>query len=193
MLDAGSTVTSHRSGTIFELLELEPERFVLRYTMPGPTRVPDFAEHLHVGWHEEFHILEGDVTYRLNGVEGSATAGDTVIFPEKIKHIHPMNRSETTVVMEQHGSIKGHHPEAARETLGFFFTMIEWEVAGKIKLDKLGLPRHPLKFATAGRKLGLHGGYDARIPKFAADFAGATFGRLGEALGYKVIDPKWLR
>ncbi|MEL7344726.1 MAG: cupin domain-containing protein [Pseudomonadota bacterium] len=193
MLDAGTTITSHLSGTIFEVMELEPDRFVLRYTMPGPTRMPDFAEHLHMGWHEEFKILEGDVVYRLDGKEASATAGDTVIFPENVKHIHPMNRSDRPVVLEQHGTVTGHGPQAVRETFGFFFTMIEWEAAGKIKLDKLGLPRHPLKFAVAGRRLVAHGGYDARIPKFAAEFAGATFGRLGEWMGYTVIDPKWLR
>ena len=35
------------------------------------------------------------------------------------------------------------------------------------------------------------GGYDARLPKGAQDFSAATVGKLAEALGYEVIDPKW--
>lgn len=191
MLDVGANVTNPRSGTEFELLAIKDDGFILRYTMNGPSRAPDFAEHFHVGWHEDYKILSGSGTYWLDGREGTASAGDIVSMPERIKHIHPMNTSSEPMVMDQHATVTGHGPEAVRNTLGFFFTMFEWETEGKITLDKLGLPRHPMKFAAAGRVLGLAGGYDARLPMGAADFASATVGRLAEMLGYKVIDPKW--
>lgn len=191
MLEVGAKVTNPRSGTKFELLDLRDDGFVLQYRMDSPSQAPDFAEHFHVGWHEDYNILSGTGTYRLDGEEGVARAGDTVVMPERIKHIHPMNTSPEPMVVEQHATVTGHRPEAIRDTLGFFFTMFDWEADGRISLDKLGLPKHPMKFAAAGRVLGRAGGYDARLPKGAADFAGATFGRLAEMLGYEVIDPKW--
>lgn len=191
MLDVGAKVSNQRSGTEFELLDIRDDGAILRYTMNGPSRAPDFAEHFHVGWHEDFKILSGAGLYRLDGKEGHAKAGDTISMPERIKHIHPTNASSERMVMEQHVRVTGHGPEAVRDTLGFFFTMFEWEREGKIALDRLGLPKHPMKFAAAGRVLGRAGGYDARLPKGAADLAGATVGRLAEMLGYEVIDPKW--
>ena len=59
MLEAGAKVTNQRSGTRFELLEIDPKSFVMRYTMKDKTPVPDFAEHFHVGWHEDFNVLSG--------------------------------------------------------------------------------------------------------------------------------------
>ena len=191
MLDVGVKVNNPRSGTEFELLAIEEDGFVLRYVMNRPSKAPDFAEHFHVGWHEDYKILSGEGTYRLDGVDGKARAGDTVAMPERIKHIHPKNTSPEPMVMEQHATVTGHGPQAVRDTLGFFFTMFEWESEGRIALDKLGLPKHPMKFAAAGRILGRAGGYDARLPKGAQDFSAATVGRLAEALGYEVIDPKW--
>ena len=191
MLAAGAKVTNPRSGTEFELLDIQDDGFVLRNTMEGPSRAPDFAEHFHVGWHEDFKILSGEGRYRLDGQEGTANAGDTVALPERMKHVHPMSVSPEPMVMEHHAKVTGYGPEAVRDTLGFFFTMFEWDAEGKIALDKLGLPKNPMQFAAAGRVLGKAGGYDARLPKGAADFASATVGRLAEMLGYSVIDPKW--
>lgn len=192
MLEAGAKVTNQRSGTRFELLEIDPKSFVMRYTMKDKTPVPDFAEHFHVGWHEDFNVLSGEGTYVLGGKQGRVKAGETVSMPEQVKHIHPMNALDEPMVMEQHTKLTGEHgPNAIPDTLGFLFTMFEWEAEGKIALDKLGLPKNPMKFAAAGRILGKAGNYDARVPKGAADFAGATFGRLAEFLGVSVIDPKW--
>lgn len=191
MLEVGSKVTNARSGTEFELLDIRDDAFVLRYTMNGPSQAPDFAEHFHIGWHEEFKIFSGEVAYRLDGQDGKAKSGETVTMPERMRHVHPMSISPVPVVMEQHGTLTGHGPDAVRDTLAFFYTMYEWEPLGKISLDRLGLPKHPMKFAAAGRMLGKHGGYDARLPKGVSDFANATLGRVAEMMGYDVIDPKW--
>ncbi|NNK78478.1 MAG: cupin domain-containing protein [Litoreibacter sp.] len=191
MLDVGSKVTNTRSGTELEITDLGETHFVLRYTMPERSRVPDFAEHFHVGWHEEFKVLSGEGSYKLGGDILPVNAGETAILPEKIPHIHPMNSGSAPMVVEQHATLTGTPPNAIRDTLGFFFTMYEWEAQGKIKLDKLGLPKNPMQFALAGRVLGRAGGYDARMPKGLADLAGATVGRLAEMLGHAVIDPKW--
>lgn len=191
MLDVGATATNPRTGSEWELLELSEKSFVLRYSIPAGQKVPEIAEHYHIGWHEEFHVQSGRGVYKLGGVEGTVSAGETIVMPEKIKHVHPYSTGDEPMVIDQHGTLSSPSSNAIKETLGFFFTMFEWEADGRIKLDKIGLPRHPMKFALAGRILGRAGGYDARIPKPIADFGGATFGRLSEMLGYSVIDPKW--
>ena len=191
MLDAGSKVTNPRTGTEWELIELGETNFVMRYSIPAGIDVPEIAEHYHSGWHEDFKVHSGSGTYRLGGKKGRISAGETVAMPEMVKHIHPYSSGAAPMVIDQIGSVPHPAPNAIRETLGFFFTMFEWEAQGRIALDKIGLPRHPMKFALAGRVLGRAGGYDARVPKPIADFGSATLGRLAEALGYHIIDPKW--
>lgn len=191
MLEVGTKATNPRTGTQFELLELEPTGFVMQYTMNDATSVPDFAEHFHVGWHEDFKVLGGTGVYTLDGKEGRVSAGETVPMPEQVKHLHPRNVGDEPMIMELHAKVSGHGPNAIKDTLGYFFTMFEWEAEGKIALDRHGLPKHPMKFAAAGRVLGGAGGYDAWIPKAAADFAGATVGRLALAMGFSVIDPRF--
>ena len=190
-VQVGAKATNSRTGSTWELVELSDTTFVVRYSVPSGIKKPEVAEHYHVGWHEEFHVKSGNAFYELDGKEGVASAGEIIVMPQRVKHVHPYSSSEEALVIEQHGIVSNHAPNAITETLGFFFTMFEWEADGRIKLDKTGLPRHPMKFALAGRVLGRAGGYDARIPKPIADFGSATFGRLSEVLGYSVIDPKW--
>ena len=191
MLDIGASVTNPRTGTDWEVIELEETRFVLRYTIPAGVSQPEIAAHYHVGWHEEFRVREGRGKYRLDGTEHPIAAGETVALPEQVTHVHPYSTGETRMVIDQIGTVPHPAPNAIRETFGFFFTMFEWEADGKIRLDRIGLPRHPMQFALAGRVLGRAGGYDARMPKAVADIGGATFGWLAEKLGYRIIDEKW--
>lgn len=191
MFGPGASATNPRTGSKWELLEVSETDFKLRYSIPAGSAVPEIAEHYHVGWHEEFDVHSGSGAYVLGGKKGTVSAGETIVFPEKIKHIHPYSSGDEPMVIDQRGTVANPAPNAIKDTLGFFFTMFEWEADGRIKLDGLGLPRHPMKFALAGRILSRAGGYDARIPKPIADFGGATFGRLSEMLGYEIIDPKW--
>lgn len=191
MLEVGTKVTNPRTGSDWEVIELEETRFVLRYTIPEGVAKPEIAAHYHVGWHEQFRVHEGGGQYHLNGAEHPIAAGETVALPEQVPHVHPYSNGEAPMVVDQIGTVPHPSPNAVRETFGFFFTMWEWEADEKIKLDRIGLPRHPMKFALAGRILGRAGGYDARIPKPVADIGGATVGWLAEKMGYRIIDQKW--
>lgn len=191
MLDVGSKITNPRTGTVFEIVEFGETRFIMRYSVPEGVTRPDIAEHYHIGWTEEFHVLEGAGKYRLGGAVHDIAAGDRVTLAERTPHVHPWSTGDAPMVYDQIGTVATPAPDAVRNTFGFFFTMFDWEAQGKIRLDKIGLPKNPMQFALAGRLLGGAGGYDARIPKPMADFGGATFGWLAERLGYQVIDPKW--
>lgn len=192
MIEPGDKVVNTRTGTLWEIIECETQTFRIRFSTPAGVNQVEIAEHYHIGWHEEFQIIEGEAAYVLDGQDARAKAGERVVFPERVRHIHPYNAGPGSLVFEQFGTVKGCPSDAVQKTFAFFFTMLEWEASGKIKLDKIGLPAHPMRFALAGRILGNAGGYDARLPKVLADFGSATFGRLAEALGYEVIDRKYL-
>ena len=85
MQDIGASVTNPRTGTDWEVIELEETRFVLRYTIPAGVSQPEIAAHYHVGWHEEFRVREGQGKYRLDGTEHPIAAGETVALPEVIR------------------------------------------------------------------------------------------------------------
>ena len=192
MLTVGSRTRNARSGTEFEVLELGERRLVMRQTMPGPTRADDFVPHFHVGWDEAFDVLEGRGAYLLRGKTYPIAAGETVTFPERVPHRQPVNREPAPLVVDQRVDVTGElPPDALASTVGFFFTMYDWEAQGRIALSAYGLPRNPLQFALAARTLARGGSYDARFPKLAADLLGATMGRLARLLGHEVIDPKW--
>ena len=44
--------------------------------------------HVHHGEDEVFHVLEGEVTYRVGGMSHRARAGDTVMAPKGIPHTY---------------------------------------------------------------------------------------------------------
>lgn len=191
MLDAGATTSNPRTGSEWTLVDVTDDRFTLRYNIPDGVSQPEIAAHYHIGWHEEFDIEAGEGTCRLGNETRAVKAGETVVMPERIKHVHPYSNGAAPMVVVQRVTLSDPAPNAVRETIGFFFTMFEWEAQGRIRRDRVGLPLHPMKLALAGRILGRAGGYDARFPKALADFGAATLGRLAEGLGYQVIDPKW--
>lgn len=44
--------------------------------------------HFHEGEDEIFHVLEGELRFRLDGEDGTVTAGDTVIAPKGAPHTY---------------------------------------------------------------------------------------------------------
>ena len=84
MLEVGAKATNPRTGSNWELLELSDTNFVLRYSIPVGSTIPEIAEHYHVGWHEEFHVKSGQSVYKLDGKEGIASAGEGIVMPERV-------------------------------------------------------------------------------------------------------------
>ncbi|SMX25135.1 cupin domain-containing protein [Boseongicola aestuarii] len=184
-------VTNSRTGTVFEIIEISETHVVMRYTMQPHMKVPDIAEHFHSVWDEEFKILEGEGEYRLDGSKGTVKAGETLTMPRGIKHIHPWNTGSEPMVMEQTATVDAPHPRAVRDTLGIIFTLYKAEAEGRILLDKVGIPRNPIKFAATARIFAQGGSYDARFPKAMQDGGAATIGRFVETLGVDMIDPEF--
>ncbi len=90
MLEVGTRAINHRTGSEFEILEMGPSGFVIHCTLQNISPIADYAPHYHVGWSEEFKILSGEAIYTVEGKEQRLKEGDTVITPDRKKHIHPL-------------------------------------------------------------------------------------------------------
>jgi mannose-6-phosphate isomerase-like protein (cupin superfamily) len=97
MLEPGFTVTSPR-GTVIEVLENTPERFVLRRRLPPMTgRTPS---HRHDDGIERFRLLEGAATGMVGGEERALHPGDVIEVPVSTAHVHPHTHAGQTAVVE---------------------------------------------------------------------------------------------
>jgi len=112
---------SRNGGTGFEI-----EYFI----KPHAGRDP--AAHLHQWWTEEFAILVGSARYMLAGKEQAAQAGDVLVFPSGIPHIHPWNVGDTELYMRQIDRFDHPSPVAVRDTLNVYATLYGLARAGKV-------------------------------------------------------------
>jgi len=194
MIRAGFTIENPRTGSQVTVLESAAETagrgWLLEHRYPARA-TPDIPEHLHLAWTETFEIVSGTATYKLNGETKTASAGETVVFPPGVPHIHPWNASDAEMVCRQRDDFGQANPQAVQDVLGVFATTADLARAGLC--DKEGKPRNPLQLAVTVKTLARYGGYDASIPIPVQNFLAATLGTLGEALGYRAVDPKYLR
>jgi quercetin dioxygenase-like cupin family protein len=155
-----------------------------------PQAGPDILEHLHLTWTETFEIISGVAHYKLDGVQKTAMAGDTIVMPPRQPHIHPWDAGDTEMVYRQVSKFEQANPPAVQDVIGVFATLFGLAREGKV--GKRGLPRNPLQFAATVRTLTRYEGYDVRFPILMQDFLAATLGRLAEALGYKGVYPQYV-
>jgi mannose-6-phosphate isomerase-like protein (cupin superfamily) len=151
---------------------------------------PAILEHLHEGWVETFEILQGSAAYRLGREEHRLNAGESVVTPPRVPHVHPWNVGSGVMVYRQTNDFGEADPGAVDDVLGVFATIHGLAREGKI--GKRGLPKNPLQFAATLRTLVRHGGYDAAVPMPIQRGMSATMGRLAEALGYRGVYPRYL-
>jgi mannose-6-phosphate isomerase-like protein (cupin superfamily) len=150
----------------------------------------DVPEHLHLTWTETFEILSGTGTYKLNHELKTAAAGDVIVMPPRLPHIHPWNTGERELIYRQRTEYGSPDPHAMEDVLGALATRAE--LAREGKCDEHGRPRNPLQLAVSLKLLNKHGGYDASIPILVQDLLGNTLGTLGKMMGYRAVYQKFL-
>ena len=148
-------------------------------------RGPNIVEHQHESWTETFEILSGTAQYRLDSKHLKAKAGETIVMPPNVAHVHPWCAGDTEMTYRQTTRFETPNPQAVQDTLGSFATVNGLAREGKV--DAQGLPKHPLQMAATLRTLGKHGGYSTRLSIPAQKILSATLGRLAEALGYRGV------
>ena len=97
-MEPEESVTSPR-GTVVELLENTPERFVLRRKLPPKTGRT--APHRHDNGVERFRIIEGSAIGKVGRNKRSLGPGDVMEVPLGSSHVHPHTEAGVTAVFEQ--------------------------------------------------------------------------------------------
>lgn len=155
-----------------------------------PHAQPDIPEHVHLTWTETFEIISGNAFYKLDGVQKTASAGETIIVHPRQFHVHPWNAGETELVYRQLDVFDPPNAQAVQDVLGVFATLAGLTREGKV--NQHGEPKNPLQLAATLKTLNKYGGYDAKLPMQVQRVLGATLGSLAEALGYKAIYPQFV-
>lgn len=193
MIRAGFETTDPFTGTRSVLIEGAEETggrgLVMDVHCPEGARA-HILEHIHLTWTETFDILQGEARYVLGGEEHSAKAGDTILMPAGVKHIHPWNTGTGEMIYRQTNDFGRACPEALQDVMGVFATLNGMAVEGK--LGKKGLPKNPLQFAATLRTLVKYEGYDAAVPIGVQRVVSASLGRVAEVLGYRGVYPRYL-
>ena len=156
----------------------------------SPEGAAAFLAHVHRTWTETFEILQGSAICRVGSGEHRLAAGESIVMPPKVPHVHPWNAGTGVMVYRQTNDFGASTPGAVDETLGAFATIHGLAREGRV--GKNGLPSNLLQFAATGRAYAKHGTFDAALPVALQLGLSATLGRLAEALGYRAVYDRYL-
>jgi mannose-6-phosphate isomerase-like protein (cupin superfamily) len=176
MLEPGFTVTSPR-GTVIEVLENTPERFVLRRALPpGTGRTPS---HRHDDGIERFRLLEGAATGTVGDEERHLLPGDVTEVPVSTAHVHPHTHAGQTAVVE-------HVIEPRPRFVSVFFaSYLTW--LGEGRVDAQDEPT--LLQVMAVIKDGGGGTWVSGPPVAAQRVLAGVLGRVANARGIRPVVP----
>jgi hypothetical protein len=140
-----------------------------------PRTGPTFPEHIQLNQEERFEILSGIARYRLNGVEGQAHSGDTVIISPGAIHINCWNAGPDNLQMR-------HSFRPALGTDIFFETIFALAMNGKTNAKgEVNL----LQLAVIGNAIESQT-FNAGIPIPLQRLGLPVLAMIGRLLGYRV-------
>jgi quercetin dioxygenase-like cupin family protein len=191
MIRAGFTFEHPTTKTKTVVLESDAETNgmgwlleVTRYSKLGS----DLGEHLHQTWTETFEIIKGTAKYKLDGIEKTADAGESFVVEPGHFHVHPWNATDAELVYRQRDRFAHPNPAAVQDILGIFATRTGMARNG-IRLKGFA----KLLFQSATIRTAIkHGNYVASPSMFMQKVLGSTLGLLGELLGYKAVQAKYV-
>src|SRR5262245_36141527 len=129
-------------GQRFRLVTLPAEtggqRFVREYV--NRPRMGKYAipEHFHPTWTETFEIVQGRARYSLGKVESEAAAGERVVMPPRVRHLHPWSASDEELVVV-HTAVAD-PPDLHGLTASLQGIVTIFQLAGQGKVNAKGAP-----------------------------------------------------
>lgn len=78
--------------------------------------------HVHRTWKETFEILQGAATCKVGTTVSLLRAGDTIVMPPGVPHVHPWNTGSGVMVFRHTNDFGATTPEAVYDVLGAFAT-----------------------------------------------------------------------
>ncbi len=168
--------TAHETnGTLLEI-----EFFIKPHTGKG------LGAHIHPSFDERFEIITGSACYMIGQDEYSAAAGDVVVLPKAIPHVHPWNAGDD--VLHVRRVIQFSKPEMSMLAATEAFLETLYALAQQGKVGKNGLPKNFLQTMVVAQAI-QPATYLAGLPVV---FQRSLFGALaayGRARGYKTYYP----
>src|SRR6188474_2117381 len=191
MIRAGFTFEHPTTKTRTVVLESDAETNgmgwlleVTRYSKLGS----DLGEHLHLTWTETFEIIKGTAKYKLDGNEKIAKAGQAFVVEPGHFHVHPWNDSDDELVYRQRDRFAQPSPTAVQDILGIFATRTGMARDG---IRYKGFAKLLFQSSTIRTAI-KHGNYVASPSMTMQRVLASTLGLLGELLGYKAVQAKYV-
>lgn len=164
--------TAHESnGTVLDI-----EFFV------KPNSGKGLAAHFHPYFAERVEIIAGSAHYELGQTELPAEAGDEVILPKDIPHIHPWNMGNTVLHWRKITQLDKPDAQLLLASAAFFESL--YALAQQGQVGKNGLPKEPLQTVVLLQALE-PSAYVAGIPIWLQRPLFALLAAIGHALGCK--------
>jgi mannose-6-phosphate isomerase-like protein (cupin superfamily) len=174
-----------RMGQKARLLTLPGETggrsFVLEYVnrpFAGEYAVP---AHVHPTYAETFEILAGRARYRLGREERTAEAGERLVLPAGVTHVHPWSDSAEELHVRQ--TAEADPPDLRGLVASLQGAITIFGLAGAGKVNERGLP-NPLQLAVIAATT-IPGTYLAGPPRPLQRVLFRALGGVGRALGYR--------
>ena len=191
MIRAGFTFEHPSTKTRTVVLESDVETNgmgwlleVTRYSKLGS----DLGEHLHQTWTETFEIIKGTAKYKLDGNERIVQAGESFVVEPGRFHVHPWNATDEELVYRQRDRFAQPSPAAVQDILGIFATRTGM---GRDGIRLKGFAKLLFQSATIRTAI-KHGNYVVSPSMAMQNLIGSTLGLLGELLGYRAVNPKYV-
>jgi mannose-6-phosphate isomerase-like protein (cupin superfamily) len=172
VLDPGTSVRSPR-GTVVEIVDNRPDRFVLRRTLPPGTGRT--APHRHFDGVERFRVLEGEAVGRVGRTKRVLRPGDVMEVPVGSMHIHPHTRRGTSAVVEHEIEPRVRFVEV------YFRSWFAWLAEGRV--DRQDEPTLLGVMAVVGEGAG--GTYIAGVPVALQKAIAPSLARVAARRGYR--------
>src|SRR5262245_54439874 len=110
-------VTKTRLVVVKGARETDGRGWVIEHHCPQGA-APWVNPHLRRTWTVTFEILHGSARYRLGSAEYMAEAGETIVMPPGVPHVHPWNTGSGVMVFRQADDFGASTPEAVHDVLG---------------------------------------------------------------------------
>jgi quercetin dioxygenase-like cupin family protein len=161
-------------------LLLEIEFFIQPNTGRG------LPAHFHPSFDERFEILSGSARYIAGDVEHPADAGDEIVLPRGIPHIHPWNVGNDVLHVRKITQLDKPDKDLLLKSEAFFETLYALAQEGKTGAD--GLPKNLLQKVVVGQALE-PASYSATPPLWIQRPLLGLLAAIGRAFGYSGYYP----
>ena len=161
-------------------LLLEIEFFIQPNTGRG------LPAHFHPSFDERFEILSGSARYIVGDVEHPADAGDEIVLPRGIPHIHPWNVGNDVLHVRKITQLDKPDKDLLLKSEAFFETLYALAQEGKTGAD--GLPKNLLQKVVVGQALE-PASYSATPPLWIQRPLFGLLAAIGRAFGYSGYYP----